>query len=85
MDNQFGVNSKKNADMQSTMSDEDLLVDVLNGLPKEYEVPQSKMEDMLGSTSNPLTIQDLCNELNLKFMRIQKSEKDQNGDEADKA
>jgi len=78
MDNQFGVNSKKNADMQSTMSDEDLLVNVLNGLPKEYEVQQSKMEDRLGSTSNPLTTQDLCNELNLKFMRIQKSEKDQN-------
>jgi len=67
------------------MSDDDLLVHVLNGLPKEYEVQQSKMEDRLGSTSNPLTIEDLRNELNLKFMRMQKSEKDENGDEADKA
>jgi len=73
------------ADMQSTMSDEDLLVHVLNGLPKEYEVQQSKMEDRLGSTSNPLTIQDLRDELNLKFMRMKKSEQDQNGEEADKA
>jgi len=43
------------------------------------------MEDRLGSTSNPLTIQDLQDELNLKFMRMKKSKKDQNGDEADKA
>ena len=47
------------ADMQCTMSDDDLLVHVLNGLPKEYEVQQSKMEDRLGSTSHPLTIEDL--------------------------
>jgi len=71
--------------MQSTMLDEDLLVHVLNGLPKKYEVQQSKMEDRLESTSNPLTLQDLHNGTNLKFMRMQKSEKDQNGDEADEA
>jgi len=71
--------------MNSKMTDEDLLMHVLNGLSKEYEIQQLKMEDRLGSTSNPLTIEDVRNELNLKFMRMKKSQTDSTGEEAEKA
>jgi len=72
-------------DMNLKMTDEDLLMHVLNNLPKEYEIQQSKLEDRLSSTSNPLTIEDVRNELNLKYMRMKKSQTDSTGDEAEKA
>jgi len=40
---------------------------VLNGLPAKYEVQVSKLEEWFSSTSNPLSIQDMRNELNLKY------------------
>jgi len=60
----------KLAEMNSTISDEDLLVHILNNLPKEYEIQQSKLEAQFGSTTSPLTIEDVRTELNLKFIRI---------------
>jgi len=49
------------------ISDEDFMIHVLNGLPLEYKVQVSKLEECFGSTSNPLMIQDMRNKLNLKF------------------
>jgi len=74
----------KLAEMNSTISDEDLLVHILNNLPKEYEIQQSKLEAQFGSTTSPLTIEDVRTELNLKFMRMNRA---LNGaeDEAEKA
>ncbi len=56
--------------MNSDISDEDFMIHVLNNLPSKYEVQVSKLEDRLGSTTNPLTIEDLRDELNLKFARM---------------
>jgi len=46
-------------EMNSDVSDEDFCIHVLNNLPSEYEVQVSKLEDQLGSVSNPLKIEDL--------------------------
>ena len=70
-------------EMKTTISDEDLLIHILNNLPKEYEVQQSKLEDKFGNTTNPLTVEEVRSELNLKFMRMHKS--DSTEEEADKA
>jgi len=59
------------------------MIHVLNGLPPEYEVQVSKLEERFGSTSNPLTIQDMRNELNLKFARLKRQAAEQT--EADQA
>jgi len=58
--------------MGSDISDEDLLVHILNNLPSNYEVQISKLEDQLGSAMNVLTIKDVRNELNLKYACLKK-------------
>jgi len=69
--------------MKAGISDEDFIVHVLNGLPKEYKVQVSKLEERFGSTTNPLTIQDMQNELNLKFARLKcQSEEQSETDQA---
>ena len=52
------------------MSDQDLLEHALNNLPDTYESVVMKLEDKIGNTSHPLTISKLCDELNLKFERM---------------
>jgi len=69
-------------DLKADISDKDFIVHVLNSLPADYEVQVSKLEDRFGSTTNPLTIQDMRNELNLKYARLkhltaEKTETDQ--------
>jgi len=65
------------ADMKAGITDEDFMVHVLNGLPKEYEVQVSKLEERFGSTSNPLTIKDMRSELNLKFACLKRQSEEQ--------
>jgi len=43
------------------------MVHVLNGLPAEYKVQVSKLEECFGSASNLLMIQDMHTKLSLKF------------------
>jgi len=50
--------------------DKDFIMYVLNGLPPEYKVQVSKLEECFGSMSNPLMIQDMRNELNLKYTQL---------------
>ncbi len=63
----------------STLSEDDMLEHALNNLPKEYEVVVSKLEDHLGSKSDPLTIGDLRTQLNLKYQRITNSSNTRGG------
>jgi len=64
-------------DLITDISDEDFIVHGLNGLLPEYEVQVSKLEEQFGSATNPLTIQDMWNELNLKFAQLKHCGKDQ--------
>jgi len=43
---------------------------MLNTIPAKYKIQVSKLEEWFGSTSNPLTIQDMQNKLNLKFAQL---------------
>jgi len=63
-------------DMNLDISNEDFCIHVLNNLPTEYEVQVSKFEDCLGSMTNALMIEDLQNELNLKYARMKKHTQD---------
>ena len=64
-------------EVNSDITDEDFIVHVLNGLPPEYEVQVSKLEECFGSTSNLLTIQDMRNKLNLKYARLKRQTAEQ--------
>ena len=57
-------------DMNAAILDNDFYVHILNNLPPKYEVQVLKLEERFGSTTNPLTIQDLRNELNLKYAQL---------------
>ncbi len=62
-------------DLSSTMTDEDVIVHILNNLTDDYEVQLSKTEEKLGSTTNLLSIDNVGAELQLKFaqMRMKKN------------
>jgi len=57
--------------MKAPILDEDFIVHVLNILSMDYKVQISELEEQLSSTTNPLTIGDMQNELkNLKYTRL---------------
>jgi len=66
--------------MNLDISDEDLIVHVLNNLTEDYEAQLMKLEDKLSSTTNPLTIKVIRAELRLKYVRMQEK-KDSNKNE----
>jgi len=54
-------------DLSSVMTNEDMIVHILNNLTDDYEVQLSKLEDKLGSTTSMLTIDDVRVELQLQY------------------
>ena len=52
------------------MTDIDLIEHVLNNSPERYEISVFKLEDRIGNSTNPVTIDQLRNKLNLKYERI---------------
>ena len=54
----------------ATMSEEDVMEHALNNLPDAYENVVAKLEDRIGDSTNPLTIGQLREQLNLKFERL---------------
>jgi len=56
--------------IKADILDENFIIQVLNSLPTEYEIQVSKLEQCFGSATNPLTIQDVCNKLNLNFAEL---------------
>jgi len=51
----------------SMMTNEDMIVHILNNLTEYYKVQLSKLEDMLGSMMASLTIDDIRVELQLQY------------------
>jgi hypothetical protein len=74
------------SEMKSSMTDDQFILHVMNNLTKDYEMQILKMEDKIGNESNPLTIEDLRDELNLCFERLNtKDDGDNQEDEEEKA
>ena len=65
----------------SKISDVDFMIHILNNLPKEYEVSQAKLEDRLNDEIDPLTIEEIRMELNLKFTRMNPKKSDEDDTE----
>jgi hypothetical protein len=52
-------------DMGSIMTDDQLLIHVLNNLTTDYELQMVLLEKRIGDKSNPLEVDELREELNL--------------------
>ena len=69
-------------EMGSTMSDDQFLIHVLNNLTGDYELQVALLEKRIGNSSNPLTVDELGEELNLNFERMN-AKKDDGADDGD--
>jgi gag-polypeptide of LTR copia-type len=54
----------------STMTEDELLEHVFANLPKDYEVVANPLEKRLGSSSDPVTIEEIRHDLNLKYQKM---------------
>ena len=54
----------------SKVEDVDIMIHILNNLPKDYEISQAKLEDRLNDDIDPLTIEEIRTELNLRYQRM---------------
>ena len=59
--------------MSNEISDEDMMIHILNNLPEEYDTVVEAMERKLDDLVDPLTLRNLKNELMLKYKRIKKN------------
>ena len=64
-----------------TMTDNDLIIHILNNLPKEYEIDVTNMEDRIGASSNALEIDEVRAKLSLRFERLNEDEDKEDNDE----
>ena len=58
--------------MKHEISDEDLMIHVLNNLPEEYDNLVEDLEDRIEASNDPLTIKTLRERLRMKYERIMK-------------
>ena len=63
-------------DMGSIMSDEDLMIHILNNLALEYELQVEQMEGNINKDDNLLTLEKVRLMLSLKFERLNVSNED---------
>ena len=57
-------------DMGSSMSDNQFMIHILNNLTSDYELQLALMERRIGDKEKPLTIDEIRDELNLRFERL---------------
>ena len=58
------------AEMKSTMTDKHFLMHLINNLTQEYEYTVALVEKRLDDVQNPLTLEELRADLNLRFERL---------------
>ena len=59
-------------DMGMTISDKQLMIQILNGLTRDYENQQDNLSSRLNDTSNPLTVEQIRTEVNHRYQRLLK-------------
>ena len=57
-------------DMGSAMTDDQFMIHVLNNLTSDYELQMVLLEKRIGNKENPLEVDELREELNLRFERL---------------
>jgi predicted transcriptional regulator len=57
-------------DMGSAMTNDQFMIHVLNNSTSDYELQMILLEKRIGNKGNPLKVDELCEELNIKFERL---------------
>ena len=57
-------------DMGSAMTDDQFMIHILNNLTSDYELQMVLLEKRIGNKSNPLEVDELREELNLRYERL---------------
>ena len=70
--------------MSNEISDEDMMIHILNNLPEEYNTVVETMERKLDDLVDPLTLSNLKNDLMLKYNKIKKNKEVSEDSENDK-
>ena len=60
------------AEMKSMMTDDQFIMHILNNLDREYEFQVNLMERRVGAATDPLTLEEVRDELCLRFERMSK-------------
>jgi gag-polypeptide of LTR copia-type len=68
--------------MGSAMTDDQFIVQVLNSLTSDYKLQMLLLEKQIGNKDNPLSIEELKEELNLQFKRLSTSQNNNLGEES---
>jgi hypothetical protein len=68
--------------MGSNMTDDQFIVQVLNSLTSDYKLQMLLLEQQVGNKVNPLSIEDLKEEFNLRFERLSTGQHDNLGEES---
>jgi N-dimethylarginine dimethylaminohydrolase len=64
------ISVSKFEEMESSMTDEQFIIQILNSLTEEYELQIRLLEKRIVDMNTPLTIQELKEELTLRFERM---------------
>jgi hypothetical protein len=67
--------------MDSSMTDDQFIAQVLSSLTSDYKLQILLLEKQIGSKDNPLSIEDLNEELNLQYERLSTKQNDNFGKE----
>ena len=66
--------------METKITDEQFMVQVLNNLNKDYEIQVAKIEDRVGAKDSPATIEEMRDLLCLKYERMNNNVENSNDD-----
>ena len=66
--------------MGSIITENQLLIHILNNLTSDYEMQVLLMEKRVGDKTNPLTLEELRDELNLKYERMNRKKREEDVD-----
>ena len=67
--------------MGSSMTDDQFMIQVLNSLTGDYELQILLLEKRIGNIENPLSIEELKEELSLRFERLSTKQNEDSGEE----
>jgi hypothetical protein len=70
------------AEMNLKMTDDQFLLHILNNLTKEYKPEVKDLKKRIGSPTNPLEVEEVREDLSLRYERLGKTDDDfKSGDE----
>jgi transposase InsO family protein len=73
------------AEMKSKMTDDQFLLHLLNSLTKDYDPEVKDLEKRIGSDDNPLDIEEVREDLNLRYERLGKPDDDSGSEDEEHA